>query len=297
MKIEASWKFNKNNTVHLIDVSENKIEYVTPSFVESLIHLKTLILSRNRLFRMQYKKETVELLKPLRELRYLDISSNNLSFIPLNMFSTNKKLKTLQIGFNEFTTIMFDISPLRNLVLLDLQSNEIQSIEGEDLLRLQTYVSWKRHVSKRPLQLSLYRNPIVCKCRSSDFISWLADFSALNKTLNSYSCIYGDEELAVDASAATKSRFLCILKYVIGVSVSGSLVLFLLAIGFGLWCRRRYKIKKQAEVKADFCRKFCAKTLAQTYLIFMEYSDDAGVIGNSVKQKLKGIIPLNLLNF
>ena len=64
-------------------------------------------------------------------LTKVDLSFNVLECLPVNTFELNTHLQELYLPNNMFSQIHFKISHLHQLVVLDLQSNDINTLDAD----------------------------------------------------------------------------------------------------------------------------------------------------------------------
>lgn len=134
----------KLNTLHMTSVTLSKI----PFQVYGLQHLKILHVNDNNIETIPKELGRLELIelnlannklskskdwmwltnsKLKNSLTFLDLSSNNLEFFPLDVINV-KHLNTLKLNHNEIKKIPFGIRRLKDLKHLHLSSNDLQSV-------------------------------------------------------------------------------------------------------------------------------------------------------------------------
>lgn len=136
-----------------LDLSNNQISLIDSNAFLFLKNLKVLILSNNPL---SQRVLTSFLLKPLRNLQFLDLESTQLESLPPFLFVSNQRLQSIKLRGNSFDKS----SPLRqtfchanSLVEIDLVSTNIRSLDT---------CSYHHIPSLR--RLYLMNNPLDCSC-------------------------------------------------------------------------------------------------------------------------------------
>ncbi|XP_076441085.1 toll-like receptor 4 [Babylonia areolata] len=106
--------------------------------------------------------------QPLIQLRFLDLSLNNIIHLDPHMLQTQTRLRELDLSGNRLQGVSVDLQHHPELRTLDLSRNMLTTLtssEREALDRL-----GQRH----HLSLRLKGNPLVCACFNLDFILWLS---------------------------------------------------------------------------------------------------------------------------
>ncbi|XP_077281852.1 leucine-rich repeat 47 [Temnothorax americanus] len=111
-------------SLKFLDLSDNKLSYL-PREVGALPNLQRLVLSRNNLGKSPGSKWAwLEQTAVKRTLRFLDISDNSLTELPIQIRNLNA-LAHLKVSQNELTYLPHNIGALRNLKVLDVARNRL----------------------------------------------------------------------------------------------------------------------------------------------------------------------------
>ncbi|XP_073531722.1 trophoblast glycoprotein isoform X2 [Phyllobates terribilis] len=103
----------------------------------------------------------------LRNLQKLNLSGNNLMYLPTDMFSSLPSLKHLDLSNNTLVSLRSGIfTHLESLETLDLRQNFLKNLKNATLLDFS---------SQPGLSVFLDDNSWVCDCEIEPFLSWLKD--------------------------------------------------------------------------------------------------------------------------
>jgi hypothetical protein len=134
-----------------LDLSDNKISLLDSNTFYLLNNLKVLLLSNNPLGQ---RSLTNHLLKPLKNLEYLDLENTQLENLSAYLFISNHRLKSIKLRQNHFqTNLTRTFCGTRSLMEIDLVSTNIQSLD------ICTY-----HQISSLRRLYLMNNPLDCTC-------------------------------------------------------------------------------------------------------------------------------------
>ncbi|XP_028653491.2 trophoblast glycoprotein b [Erpetoichthys calabaricus] len=172
-----------------LNFSSNRITSIDPQVFAKMPNLKVLDLSHNQI--LTFSPEAFGANNSVRELNLssamanssvmpdlyallqngslanlvsLDLSDNQLSFLPGDTFSGLVNLKSLDLRNNSLVSLRKDT--FRNLSLhqLDLRSNALKTLCNSTLHSLDT---------QPDIQVQLLDNSWICDCNIEDFVAWL----------------------------------------------------------------------------------------------------------------------------
>ena len=161
--------------VKLVDLSENIIEYINPTFLGNSA-ITDVSLANNKRSKMAENSpyEFKNLLVYMNNLETIDLSTNGLSSIPADWFKSNTKLKRKVLRDNKLSGFARTEHILPEYI--DLTYNLIQSFD------LGT-IEWFNNVSKMrengTFIVNLAENPLQCTCDT--FVQWLIDSDFIDK--------------------------------------------------------------------------------------------------------------------
>ncbi|MBD3211239.1 MAG: hypothetical protein GF311_01430 [Candidatus Lokiarchaeota archaeon] len=132
--------------LEILDLSNNYISQI-PLLIKDLSYLKYLSFAENYLDQSFFDQSAV--LSQLSNLRYLNLSSNNLTSIP-DIFGGLNNLERLDLSLNQLNTLPESIGELRNLKYLNILRNEFLNFPKtiENLISLEELEISYRHLKK-----------------------------------------------------------------------------------------------------------------------------------------------------
>ncbi|KAL3888599.1 hypothetical protein ACJMK2_000964 [Sinanodonta woodiana] len=119
---------NDFSALETLNLSSNHLEYISPSLLSSFPSLKLLDLSRNQLHLMQNMDDFLYLFSRNKDLEIIYLPKNNLSVVPSDLFSSNTKLRVIDLIDNELTCLNIDLHHILELSLVDLRNNRLRSL-------------------------------------------------------------------------------------------------------------------------------------------------------------------------
>uniref|UniRef100_A0A2C9LDE3 TIR domain-containing protein n=1 Tax=Biomphalaria glabrata TaxID=6526 RepID=A0A2C9LDE3_BIOGL len=119
-------------SLQLFDVSQNTL-YVEDHFFDHLPSLRYLILKSIKNEDFFQQRSLKRLVQNLPELRYLDVTDNNLNFLPPNLFARNPRISHLILSKNRFFSIPITMSQVPNLRFLDLCGNSLIYLDNKEM--------------------------------------------------------------------------------------------------------------------------------------------------------------------
>ena len=210
---EAKFHIDPNHLKYF-DLSNNKIESLSPDSFAYLVHLEILDLSNNKLaVSNQYENTFSNLFRNNAKLKIARLAHNGLKHMPSNVFELNTELKTIDLSNNKVTQIPFEIAHLYKLELLDLRRNSIKYLNVWS--RHQIDMLYKHKKEKRNtthdkyFTLDLRDNIFSCKCYSMDFIKWFIHSPVFEQYRDSYYCEVDGKRLTMNTFAVEACQYNC----------------------------------------------------------------------------------------
>ena len=164
--------------MEFIDLSENTLEFINPTFFGNLTAINNVSLAKNKLSKMAENSpdEFDNLLAYLNNLETIDLSENGLSSIPSNMFILNTQLTRIVLRKNALSGFARTEHILPEYI--DLSFNSIQIFDSGTM-------EWFNNVSKvrenGTFKVNLEGNPLQCSCYTINFVQWLVDSDFIDK--------------------------------------------------------------------------------------------------------------------
>ncbi|XP_060072965.1 toll-like receptor 2 type-2 [Ylistrum balloti] len=297
----------RNNNLQVLDVSySGKIMRCSHGIIKGLVHLKELDMSGidcslpnpnmfveySNLSRLTAKQcnfgnalatNTTSLFKGLNNLSVVDISSNNLVSLSIDLFADQKdSLKYLILAKNHFNHIpSLTISHFSALERIDLSSNLISTLSKSEYSLLDDFKSKSNN-----FKIVLYGNPLVCSCEQLDLLSWI----------ESTEIIYKKEELTCSTPAGSQTSIVefmedfdqfkdsCVSQVWLVISIILILVCFVFGVlareawGRSVWlrstCRQPFE---NLTYKYDIFISSCSEDSSWVAKTFIPWLDSTGI--------------------
>ncbi|XP_052066446.1 toll-like receptor 4 [Mytilus californianus] len=161
-------QFDGPNKLRFINFSGTKSSiFSLPTSIPELVNTTNVKMEYARLGRMFQKYPNA--LQFIPSVEVLDISNNNIWFLPEDAFLNNTEIQNLSISYNLLYDIPKAVLSLSNLQLLDIHNNFIQSIN-------ETVRKWLEQQNLKygnTFQLFLKGNRLKCTCDTRDFLEWI----------------------------------------------------------------------------------------------------------------------------
>ncbi|KAL3888420.1 hypothetical protein ACJMK2_000787 [Sinanodonta woodiana] len=151
-----------------LKLSSNNMEYISPSFLSSFPSLKILDLSKNQLHKMQHLDDFSCVVTNNEDLETIFLPNNKLSVVPFNLFSSNTKLRLIDLSDNELTYFNLELSKTLDLKLIDLRKNRLKSLPVSFLGQLEQVFlhqdSAENHVNSQTT------NSLISECQDRSLV-------------------------------------------------------------------------------------------------------------------------------
>ena len=167
-----------------LDLSNHLSKHLHPDVLKySCQYFDKLFLANNRLGSHLGKDGNGEIFGSCHELTLLDLSNNDINFLPVNFFRNLSQLKYLNLSSNSLRVIHMSIAHMTNLLYLDLYSNMVQYFDEK----------FREVVNSLTTKIDLSENPLVCDCQTAQFIFWIERQSDKFSKFKKYSCLFQAE--------------------------------------------------------------------------------------------------------
>ncbi|XP_012946304.1 toll-like receptor 4 [Aplysia californica] len=167
-----------------IDMNGSFISHLSTSFFQPFPELTHLDLSTNFLRDTYTPGSKIQLFKHLTNLKYLNLSINLIQRLPEDAFAGLNNLQSLDLSQNSIEDFSQNLWNMSQLKYLSLRATGIRNLNS-DLTR---FFDTRGH----NLTLDLSGCPVRCTCDNLDFLRWMINSKALNKSFEGYACVYKD---------------------------------------------------------------------------------------------------------
>ena len=235
-----------------VNISFNILEYVSPRLFNHANFLRKLDLQSNRLYKMQtdFPVDFVDGFQRLSNLRYLDLSNNQLTEIPQGTFLKNRELRHLDLGHNELTGISFSLSTCAYLEYLNLAGNKIYVRDIKSLEPLNEVVFTRRRnidnndkikTPEAVLKIDLSGNSFSCLCENSDLQTWMVDYSDMlvSNVSDGYMCFYNGKEYNIMLEEVKEISNICYRQHMLRMLLPSLGLIILISMVIIFFIRRR----------------------------------------------------------
>ncbi|CAL1538122.1 unnamed protein product, partial [Lymnaea stagnalis] len=223
-----------------LDLSLSFVQHFGREYFKNFPSLTSLFLDNNLLnkYLNNVYPGNVTVLGYLRNLTFLELSYNRITSLPYNVFEGLDKLQYLYLDGNLMRNFDVEISHMKSLALLSMRSGGFTTLPGHV----------RQHIdSLEGVFVDLAFNAIHCDCHNIDFLRWMVKSKAFDATFQNYSCVYPDSSSKYIHDAYEQDLRLlekqCAQNYPIFLAVTGSTLLILGVITFGIVYRFRWKLR------------------------------------------------------
>ncbi|XP_052773441.1 toll-like receptor 4 [Mya arenaria] len=296
--VDVTVETPQNNAFRYIDLSENKMEYISPSwFATSSMTITTIDMSGNRLDIMfrENSQEFCTLFRNLITLETLRMSNNKLHSIPTDMFVSNTNLQYLDLSNNKLTQITFKLEILNYGLYLDMSGNRFSNPDKKSLDRLkniETIINGNEKGNNNEIQLK--DNTFACQtCENKDFMEWVSQTRLVNLTTQQLTCFTKNSQKEnISIKTYQRLSILCdtpARKVRMILLVTSLVVCIIICTFTGIKACRKFSRKRADLVKLrERIKQIKENKYSKQYLVFLSYSNkDEEFIDNNVVHGLK----------
>ncbi|KAL3888288.1 hypothetical protein ACJMK2_000659 [Sinanodonta woodiana] len=159
---------NYLNALEALNLASNNMEYISPSFLSSLPSLRILDLSNNQLHIMETSHELPNIFSKNKDLEIIYLRNNKLSVVPSTLFSSNTKLRVIDLSENELVYFNVDLCNAVNLKITDLRKNLIKTLPAVFLEQVEQIV---RHLPTTNTHEAIKTNILLRQLRDKNLIA------------------------------------------------------------------------------------------------------------------------------
>ncbi|XP_045184615.2 toll-like receptor 6 [Mercenaria mercenaria] len=256
------------NFLRYLDLTDNKLRFLSPNFSRGLSNLKTVLLGENQLSEMS-SPELIDLIANCVSLEKLVLDRNGFSYLAESIFLHNKLLTYLSLKGNLLRQVTFATKHLKHLQYLDLANNLIHILDEQSMNRLNVLMRFQTNFC-----IKLETNPLECSCKSASFVEWMNKHlvykldhgAALNCTLEGNVVNINDKTVA-------KTKFMCV-KTLVYASISFTAVV-VIAISTVLFITvsRFLKRRRTTDQVETFLRNYRGNQVKEKFVCFLSYSN------------------------
>lgn len=182
-------------TLTKLSLANNSIDTIGSSCWEFTQKISHLDLSGNRLTNL-----TAETLELLIKLKHLELRHNAIAAIASGTFNATPNLQILDLGHNKISWTIEDMhgpfSPLRSLDRLNLNDNEIKSVNQYAFASLKSLVwldltnnnitsvqfnAFEAKNTPKLKHLQINSSELICDCNMLGFFTWLRKVSGIRR--------------------------------------------------------------------------------------------------------------------
>ncbi|KAL3888320.1 hypothetical protein ACJMK2_000690 [Sinanodonta woodiana] len=177
------WDFSQNNIIILnitfagayylnaleaLNLASNNMEYISPSFLSNLPSIKILDLSNNQLHIMQTSQDFPNIFSKNKDLEIIYLKNNKLSVVPSTLFSSNTKLRVIDLSDNELVYFNVELRNALDLRLTDLRNNHLKTLPAVFLEQVEQIF---RHQPTANTQEATKTNILLRQLRDKNLIA------------------------------------------------------------------------------------------------------------------------------
>ena len=171
-------QFVKSKQLKQVDLSNNFCSFIANNFFKNTPNLEAVNLSHNILGPTLSNATEGELFKSLKATRTLDLSDNNIAYLPEHAFVHLLSMKNLNLSNNQLTDFKSSSDTFQNLTQLDLRYNQLTTFSVTLLEQLL--------VNNKNFSIDLSHNLLEVSCQNLQFLSWITRHQDCFKNINSY---------------------------------------------------------------------------------------------------------------
>lgn len=220
--------------------------------------LETFLSPGNNLKALENDPDFGTVFKNNRHLRVVDLSENELSHLPPDLFFNNPSLEIVNLSTNILQYIHVNLSQCVQLKYLILKHNLLKTIDG----MLMSYLDYLFHHKDKNVTLDVSENVFSCTCDNLNFITWFhitnvtivnklslscKDSNSVSKRMLTLDVAQMEETCVPDGGQPNTDALTFSL---VGVFAGLTVIVLLLTV-ICIFRRRKFCIKDRGEISAE----------------------------------------------
>ncbi|XP_053387136.1 toll-like receptor 8 [Mercenaria mercenaria] len=255
------------NFLRYLDLTGNKMSFLSSSVTSGLTNLTTFVLGENRLSDMSSSPEFINLFANCLNLEKLVLDRNGLSYLPESIFLRNKMLTYLTLKGNLLRKVTFNTKHLKYLQHLDLSDNLIHILDEQSMNNLNDVIHFQTYSN-----INLEGNPIECSCNSAPFIKWIQKHSVYMPHRGiMLNCTIEGRIVGIDDKTVAKTQFMCI-RILVYVSIALAVVFAIAASTVvSIAVPKLIKRRRKNDQVRRFLQKYQNNQIKENFLCLLSY--------------------------
>ncbi|XP_052803737.1 toll-like receptor 4 [Mya arenaria] len=173
--------------VQLLDLSNNACANLSSEAFHFLPNLTRLYLSGNLLGYSLERDEAGITFQNLSRLEELDLSFNELRYLPFYIFKGLTGLEMLILKNNNMKTFAVNMQMMTRLNRLVLNNNNLRYIPKLQMKQID------KIIQSKSLRINLANNKFKCNCTDTEFVRWIQNNNVNLVDVETYICTYIDD--------------------------------------------------------------------------------------------------------
>ncbi|XP_053378148.1 toll-like receptor 4 [Mercenaria mercenaria] len=264
------------SAIQNLDISDNGMEFLHPTFLSCVPNLRHLHLSKNQLYKMVAEDRFLfqNLFSGLRYLKLIRLSANGLQKIPSKLFKNQQSIEVADLSFNKLEQVTFNLNDLENLKVLDLQGNNIHILDSLSINFLNS-IPQESKIKPKP-NVILRLNPILCSvCEAKPFIQWLISTSLINMDSQRLKCLdENGQHNDINVNTVEMVQKICEWKTVIISTSISAAVIFLILFSCAIIIYKRYKRKKKSQNRTNVINNLRDGDGKYQFAVFLSFNNE-----------------------
>ncbi|VDI02426.1 Hypothetical predicted protein [Mytilus galloprovincialis] len=271
------------HSLKLFNLSSNGVRFIHPDFFNDMKNLSVLLLNDNHIGKTIATDTQFKIFSSQVNLKYLDLSHNEIKELPKFIFSNLGNLEQLLLKDNVLTALDFHLQDLYKIKFIDFQNNsifEFSDIQRDILSKL---------FRTNNLTINLENNKLKCDCQNPDFLKWFNENHIHFVNFYNYKCKFKNgsyvflnraSELFSELSNSCKSLQITVY------SVIGCLLFTLLLSIIAIIYYNKGKRKHIISLFSRHVQPYEVLDHDEKYVVYLSYSDRSSEVVSRVEEHL-----------